>query len=666
MNVRILIAGLTLAACALPLVASADSSSKAKKPRRKALTPRRFARIELGRRLFFDPQVSRSQARSCASCHAPDHGWSDPSRISEDDAGETRRHSQTILNSAFNPSAHWDGEFATVEDLVVARIGTNPSSSSGSSYGGTPPSTPRDPGKGRGAPGRPTTPVPGKPVRPRPHGGGLAAGGTPGQPAEDPLNPQRRSLPSQVFVPASVSEVVAQRINENGRYREAFQAAYGNKDATIARIARAIGAFTHSVESTPSALDRYKGGDESALTVSAKRGLDLFLGRAKCATCHIATGDHPQFTDYRFHNTGIAWDTKVGLGSENSPEALRRSILRKRLPNEADFNRALASMMDGGRLGISRRPRDLRAFKTPTLRDVSLRGPYMHDGRFGTLHEVVSYYAKGCGDDRAKDKRLKPFEASSQDINDLVAFLESLEGETRAGLATKRWSRRARNTTLRFVDANDNALKSMKVSLVPVGDEVPGKRIPGSKVPGMEGGDDRIDCVTSRQGTVRFAVGLRTHMRVVLPEEMSMKGGELIPDTCKDAKIVVPVSGRMTFVITFGKGASLPEAIIGRHDVAVPAGHPNLRTRFTRGQVAKLGDKQVARYEGWARTDAGVSVRLLLPGQKKSRDLVFNVGAGREIRIDLTADERPARSRPARPAPRLPGLPPPPPPPSRR
>ena len=79
--------------------------------------------VELGRRLFFDPVVSRSGARACASCHDPAHGFSDPAQFSDDDVGRTVRHSQTLLDSHLNPSAHWDGEFSSIEALVSARVG---------------------------------------------------------------------------------------------------------------------------------------------------------------------------------------------------------------------------------------------------------------------------------------------------------------------------------------------------------------------------------------------------------------------------------------------------------------------------------------------------------------------------------------------------------------
>jgi hypothetical protein len=109
------------------------------RPARAETSPREQVLAELGRRLFFDPVVSRSGERACASCHAPDHGFSDPSRVSEDDVGLTVRHSQTLIDGHLNPSAHWDGEFESVEALVNARVGSRPANAAT----GPPPRTSR-------------------------------------------------------------------------------------------------------------------------------------------------------------------------------------------------------------------------------------------------------------------------------------------------------------------------------------------------------------------------------------------------------------------------------------------------------------------------------------------------------------------------------------------
>jgi cytochrome c peroxidase len=105
---------------------TAHGGARAGEPGAPAPKSRQDALIELGRRLFHDPVASRSQARSCASCHDPEHGFSDPATRSTDEAARTRRHSQTLLNSHLNPNAHWDGAFDTIEDLVLARLGPIP------------------------------------------------------------------------------------------------------------------------------------------------------------------------------------------------------------------------------------------------------------------------------------------------------------------------------------------------------------------------------------------------------------------------------------------------------------------------------------------------------------------------------------------------------------
>ncbi len=119
--------GVTVIVAAATLAGSAARSGvRAGEPAAPAPRSRHDALVELGRRLFHDPVASRSQARSCASCHDPEHGFSDPATRSTDEASRTRRHSQTLLNSHLNPSAHWDGAFGTIEDLVLARLGPIP------------------------------------------------------------------------------------------------------------------------------------------------------------------------------------------------------------------------------------------------------------------------------------------------------------------------------------------------------------------------------------------------------------------------------------------------------------------------------------------------------------------------------------------------------------
>lgn len=596
---------------ATPSEAENPAARTREKPK---LTFRERARVELGRRLFFDPAASPSGARSCASCHSPDHGWSDPARVSADDVGDTRRHSQTILDAAFHANAHWDGEFGSVEELVVARLGTDPRQRTpGGGYGGHTPFTPRG---SRRAP----APAPGTPV-------------TPGE---------RRGAVGSVQVPLHASPLVASRLAQAGRYEEAFKAAFGDKEPTLERIARAIAAFTRSVESTISPYDHFVAGNLDAISASAKRGKALFEGRAGCNQCHASDGEHAFFTDFAFHNTGVSMHHITALSLDQvqrlqsmGAEQLRLRLLRKAKGDEpAALAALLREMSDQGRRERTGRKDHARAFKTPTLRDVAKRGPYMHDGRFETLADVVRYYAKGCGPDEHKSEKLRPFECSEQDVQDLVAFLESLSGLTQPGAATEPYTLRARYTRLTLVDAAGEPLKKLPVELVPVGQAVPTRR-------GARSGSESY--VTSTQGRIRFAAGDRTHMRVVLPEGLPVAGGNLVPDACKQATLTVPVAGRMTFVITFGEHETPPAFLIGTHPTHQPLpGHPQARTRFERiGGVARIDGGRVAKYEGWARTDVGSAVKLVIPGRSLKdgqgqgrRKSVYAISAGAEYRLD--------------------------------
>jgi cytochrome c peroxidase len=175
-------------------------------------------------------------------------------------------------------------------------------------------------------------------------------------------------------------------------YAERFKKVYGTDDFTIDHVAKAIATFERTVLSGNAPFDRYKAGDKKAMTPEQVRGMDVFFNKAACDSCHLGFN----FTDGSYVNIGIGMD-KV------SP--------------------------DLGRFMVSRRDEDKGAFKTPTLREVANTAPYMHDGRFRTLEEVVEHYNKGGIKNAYLDQRLKPLNLADQDKKDLVAFLKALSGE---------------------------------------------------------------------------------------------------------------------------------------------------------------------------------------------------------------------------------------------
>ncbi len=190
---------------------------------------------------------------------------------------------------------------------------------------------------------------------------------------------------------ANHDEMVAKMKKIPG-YRKLFQEVFGG-EITIQDVGRAIASFQRTVLSGNSAVDKFDiGGDASALNDSGKRGLELFRGKARCTRCHSGFN----FTDEKFHNLGIGWDD-----------------------NKVDL----------GRYMETKNPEDIGAFKTPTLREIARTGPYMHDGRFKTLEEVVKFYNQGGVKNPHQDNTIIPLELTDEEQQDLVAMLKSLNGE---------------------------------------------------------------------------------------------------------------------------------------------------------------------------------------------------------------------------------------------
>ncbi|MCC6141647.1 MAG: c-type cytochrome [Nitrospira sp.] len=175
-------------------------------------------------------------------------------------------------------------------------------------------------------------------------------------------------------------------------YRKLFQDIFG-REIVIEDVGKAIASFQRTVLSGNSPVDKFDlGGEENALTESARRGLELFRGKARCTRCHSGFN----FTDEKFHNLGIGWDTNT---------------------------------VDLGRYLVTKNPDDIGAFKTPTLREIARTAPYMHDGRFKTLEAVVQFYNQGGVKNPHQDNTIIPLELTGQEQQDVVALLKSLNGE---------------------------------------------------------------------------------------------------------------------------------------------------------------------------------------------------------------------------------------------
>ena len=276
------------------------------------------AKAELGKTLYFDPRLSRSNMQSCASCHNPSLAWGDGlAKGVGDHMHELGRRSPTILNAAWSEALMWDGRFETLEEQALGPI------------------------------------------------------------------------EADVEMNMPLDALIAKLEKIEG-YSDLFASAFdGDDEITADKIAMAIATYERTVVSGEAPFDRWIKGDRTAISASAERGFHLFNGKARCAACHSGW----RFTDDSFHDIGLP-DDDLGRGQE--------------LPGIVKMQ---------------------HAFKTPGLRNIDQRAPYMHDGSLPTLGEVVEHYNKGGVQRPSLSEEMLPLGLTEQEKRDLVVFMESLTSE---------------------------------------------------------------------------------------------------------------------------------------------------------------------------------------------------------------------------------------------
>jgi cytochrome c peroxidase len=283
-------------------------------------------RVRLGRWLFFDTRLSSDNTISCATCHRPEHAFSEPTPVSTGVNGRKgTRKAPSFINQAWTlyPHFFWDGRAASLEEQALG-------------------------------------------------------------PVENPVEM------------GNTHEAMIATIEQIAGYRPYFAEAFGSPEITTDRIAKAIADYERTRMSGNSPWDRWrKNRDESAVSSEVKLGHELFFGKAQCNQCHLGQN----FTDTKFHNLGVGWDAAI-----------------------QDFK-------DEGRYAVTAKPEDRGAFKTPTLRDVTRRAPYMHDGSIKTLREVVEHYNKGGIANPHLSPKIQKLNLSEDEIDALVKFMEALDGE---------------------------------------------------------------------------------------------------------------------------------------------------------------------------------------------------------------------------------------------
>lgn len=208
-----------------------------------------------------------------------------------------------------------------------------------------------------------------------------------------------------------------ERLKQVPSYVKMFKEAYGGEPSFGASL-KAISAFLHTITSKNAPFDNYLKGDKKALSAEAQKGLALFEGKAGCAQCHNGA----LLSDGGFHALGVPENEQI------FKDPLRHITFRR-------FNKVIGVpnfmnlRADPGLYVVTKEESDRGKFRTPTLREVARTAPYMHNGAFATLEDVVAFYNKGGGSGPNKSPLLKPLGLSADEKKALVEFLESLSGD---------------------------------------------------------------------------------------------------------------------------------------------------------------------------------------------------------------------------------------------
>jgi cytochrome c peroxidase len=323
-----------------------------------AENPITAAKIELGKRLFFDRRLSFNGTMSCAMCHVPEQGFTsnELGTALGVEGRSLRRNAPTIYNVAYHPTLFHDGRETALENQIWGPL--------------------------------------------------LAA--------------NEMANPSMGFV--------IERARGLEDYAKRFEAVFPGRGLTGDTLGQAIATYERTLVSGGSRFDRWRyRGERDALSAEEQAGFVLFSGKAGCAACHTIGERDALFSDFRYHNTGIGWRQSFGRPASVIVELIpgvRAEVDRRALDTFSE-----PSANDVGRFEITLEPAERWAYKTPSLRNVALTGPYMHDGSLGTLEDVVEFYDRGGVENEAKSPLVKPLGLSRDEKRALVAFLRSLTGD---------------------------------------------------------------------------------------------------------------------------------------------------------------------------------------------------------------------------------------------
>ena len=254
---------------------------------------------------------------------------------------------------------------------------------------------------------------------------------------------RERSLEAQAWRPLLAAdemgndtrEGVVVRIAALPEYADLFERAFPRQGLAAETVAAALADYQRTLVSGGSRFDRwFYGGERAALTAEEQHGFELFAGRAHCVSCHTFGRYDALFTDHSYHNTGPGWARATRRGEVAVPLA---PGVETRVSVQAMAELFGAEPADEGRYEVTGHQADRFAYRTPSLRNVALTPPYMHDGSLPTLEDVVEFYDRGGIDNPGKDPLVYALELDAAEKRALVAFLRTLTGENVEELAAQ-------------------------------------------------------------------------------------------------------------------------------------------------------------------------------------------------------------------------------------
>ncbi|MDC1284440.1 hypothetical protein N8Y82_00505 [Gammaproteobacteria bacterium] len=223
---------------------------------------------------------------------------------------------------------------------------------------------------------------------------------------------------------------VIRKIKGIKEYKGRFEQAFDGETVTIATVSKALASYQRTLISANSPFDRwYYGKQENALNAEEKAGFNLFAGKAQCVQCHTIGSEDAFFTDNKTHNTGHGYASSMGQNELTTRVQLAPGVfvdVPREIIAEVDLKK---KENDVGLYQVTQNPFDRWKYRTATLRNIELTAPYMHDGAFGTLREVIEFYNQGGIENELLSPLIKPLGLSSLEIDQLAAFLRSLTGD---------------------------------------------------------------------------------------------------------------------------------------------------------------------------------------------------------------------------------------------